>query len=109
MALEDELRHRHERLEQIRSLGYAPYGHPFEETHTIPEILAVNGTKTGEELAEKVAVRVAGRIQTIRRMGKPGFLHLDGSAQKLQIYVKNDDVKQTHYMLYQMHPLGHIV
>ena len=76
MALEDELRHRHERLAQIRSLGYSPYGHPFEQSHTIAEILAAYGGKTGEELAERVPVRIAGRIQTIRRMGKAGFLHL---------------------------------
>ena len=109
MAFEDELRHRHERLEQIRSLGYAPYGHPFEETHTIPEILAAYGTRSAEELAEKVAVRVAGRIQTIRRMGKAGFLHLSGSGAKLQIYVKKDAVSETAYKLYELLDMGDIV
>jgi len=108
MALEDELRHRHERLAQIRSLGYSPYGHPFEETHTIPEILAAYGSKTGEELAERVQVRVAGRIQTIRRMGKAGFLHLSGGGAKLQIYVKKDAVNETAYKLYELLDIGDI-
>src|SRR6476660_9656872 len=54
MALEDELRHRHERLGQIRSLGYLPYGHPFEQSHSIAEIVTAYGSKTAEELAEPV-------------------------------------------------------
>ena len=90
MALEDELRHRHERLEQIRSLGYSPYGHAFEQSHTIAEILTAYSGKTAEELAERVRVRVAGRIQTMRRMGKAGFLHLPRDGEQLQIYVKKD-------------------
>ena len=66
MALEDELlRQRHERLAQIRQLGFEPYGHAFNYTHTIPEILAEYGKKTPEELSNPVRVRVAGRIQTI--------------------------------------------
>ena len=109
MALEDELRHRHERLGQIRSLGYSPYGHPFEQSHTIAEILAAYGGKTAEDLAEPVRVRIAGRIQTIRRMGKAGFLHLAGGGGKLQIYVKKDALSDKAYQLYELLDLGDII
>jgi lysyl-tRNA synthetase, class II len=109
MALEDELRQRHERLEQIRSLGYSPYGHAFEQSHTIAEILAAYSGKTTEELAERVPVRVAGRIQTIRRMGKAGFLHLAGGGSKLQIYVKKDALSATAYQLYELLDMGDII
>jgi lysyl-tRNA synthetase class 2 len=109
MALEDELRHRHERLEQIRSLGYSPYGHAFEQSHTIAEILTAYSGKTAEELAERVPVRVAGRIQTIRRMGKAGFLHLAGGGSKLQIYVKKDALSETAYQLYELLDMGDII
>jgi lysyl-tRNA synthetase, class II len=109
MALEDELRHRHERLGQISSLGYSPYGHPFEQSHTIAEILAAYGGKTAEELAEPVRVRIAGRIQTIRRMGKAGFLHLAGGGGKLQIYVKKDALSEKAYQLYELLDLGDII
>jgi lysyl-tRNA synthetase, class II len=109
MALEDELRHRHERLGQIRSLGYSPYGHPFEQSHSIAEIVTAYGNKTAEELAEPVRVRIAGRIQTIRRMGKAGFLHLAGGGGKLQIYVKKDALSEKAYQLYELLDLGDIV
>ncbi len=43
MPLEDELlRQRHERLAQIRQLGFEPYGHAFAYTHTIPDNLSPN-------------------------------------------------------------------
>lgn len=110
MALEDELlRQRHERLTQIRQLGFEPYGHAFEYTHTIPHIVAEYGSKTAEELATPVRVRVAGRIQTIRRMGKAGFLHLLQSGEKLQIYIRKDAVSEAAYKLYEILDIGDII
>ena len=110
MSLEDELlRQRHERLEQIRQLGFEPYGRAFEYTHTISRILAEYSQKTAEELAEHVQVRVAGRIQTIRRMGKAGFLHLLQDGQKLQLYIKKDAVSEASYKLYELLDIGDII
>ncbi|MFL6353530.1 MAG: lysine--tRNA ligase [Bryobacteraceae bacterium] len=110
MALEDELLgQRHERAGQIRELGYQPYGHPFVHTHTIPELLAAYGSKTAEELAERIHVRVAGRIQTIRRMGKAGFINLVQSGEKLQLYVKKDAVSESNYKLYDLLDIGDII
>ena len=110
MALEDELlRQRHERLAQIRGLGFDPYGHAFDFSHGIPQILKNYGDKTAEELADKVEVRVAGRILTVRRMGKAGFLHLLQDGEKLQIYVRKDAVGETAYKLYELLDIGDIV
>ncbi len=111
MALEDELlRQRHERLAQIRQLGFDPYGHSFEYTHTVPEILQAYANKTAEELAaEPIRVRVAGRIQTIRRMGKAGFLHLQQNGEKLQAYIKKDAVPESSYKLYELLDIGDIL
>jgi len=110
LALEDELlRQRHERIAQIEQLGFSPYGHAFEFTHTIPQILSEYGTKTTDDLATPVNVRIAGRIQTIRRMGKAGFLHLLQDGEKLQIYVKKDAVPEGTYKLYELLDIGDII
>ena len=110
MALEDELlRQRHDRLAQIRQLGFDPYGHAFAYTHTIPEILSEFGSKTAEDLADPVRVRAAGRILTIRRMGKAGFLHLLQNGEKLQLYVKKDALSETSYKLYELLDIGDII
>ena len=63
MALEDEiLRQRHNRLAQIRQLGFEPYGHAFDFTHSVPQILSEHGHKTADALAAHIHVRVAGRM-----------------------------------------------
>jgi len=110
LALEDDfLRQRHERLSQIRQLGFAPYGQPFEYTHTIPHILTEYSSKGAEDLASPVRVRVAGRIQTLRRMGKAGFLHLLQNGEKLQIDIKKDAVPEATYKLYEILDIGDII
>ena len=77
MSLEDDLfAQRLRRTAEIEALGFRAYGQRFDFTHTIPQILAEYSAKTAEELADKPQVRIAGRIQTIRRMGKAGFMHL---------------------------------
>ncbi len=111
LALEDDLlRQRHERAEQIRQLGCDPYGHAFQYTHTVPQILAEYGDKTAEQLTETaVRVRLAGRIRTLRRMGKAGFLHLLQNGKTLQIYVKKDAVPEPSYKLYELLDIGDII
>jgi lysyl-tRNA synthetase class 2 len=111
LSLEDEiLRQRHARIAQIRQLGFEPYGHAFDFTHTIPRILSEYGAKTAEELAERVNVRVAGRIQSLRRMGKgAGFLHLAQQGGKLQVYVRKDAVDEKSFALFDMLDIGDII
>jgi len=110
LALEHELLgQRQERAGQIRQLGYQPYGHAFAYTHTIPEILTAYGSKTSEELAGRIQVRVAGHIQTIRRMGKAGFLNLVQGGEKLQIYIKKDALSESNYQLYELLDIGDII
>ena len=110
MALEDDiLRQRHDRLAQIRQLGFDPYGQAFDFSHTVAQIGSEFAPKPAEELGEGVKVRVAGRIQTIRRMGKAGFLHLVQSGEKLQIYIKKGAVSDVSYQLYELLDIGDII
>ena len=68
MSLNDELlEQRLDRARQIEALGYRPYGRRFDCTHTIPEILAGFSSKSAEELSPELRVRIAGRVQTVRR------------------------------------------
>ncbi len=107
MSLEDELlEQRLRRVREIEALGFHAYGQRFEFTHTIPDVVAEFSSKTAEELEQPVNVRIAGRIQTIRRMGKAGFAHLAQGGARLQIYVKKDAVSEPDYGLYQLLDLG---
>ena len=111
MSLEDDLlRQRIERTHQIEALGFRPYGQRFDASHLIPEIIGVYSPKTAEELqAPSVDVRVAGRVMTLRRMGKAGFAHLQQNGRRLQIYVRQDAVPENDWKLWEMIDLGDIV
>ena len=110
MSLEDELlQQRLCRIREIEALGFRPYGRRFEFTHTIPEILAIYGAKTGEELGAEVRVRIAGRVMTKRLMGKAGFAHVQQNGERLQIYVKKDAVGDKDFKLFQSLDNGDII
>src|SRR5205085_8200018 len=112
LSLEDSLfEQRVRRVQQMESLGFLAYGERFDFTHTVSEILAsAYGAKTAEDLdTDKPQVRIAGRIQTVRRMGKAGFMHLTQMGERLQVYVRKDAVSERDYSLYEALDLGDIV
>ena len=108
MSLEDDLiAQRLDRVQQIQALGFKPYGHRFDASHSIPELLAEYTPKTGEELeVSRVPVKMAGRIQTLRRMGKAGFAHLMQRTEKLQVYIRKDAISEREHELYQLLDVG---
>ena len=103
MSLEEDiLSQRLARVKQIEALGFKPYGHRFDFTHTLAQVRRQYGARDREELErDPVTVRVCGRIQTIRRMGKAGFAHLAQEGERLQIYVRRDNVPAEHFTLYK--------
>ena len=112
MSLEDDLfeqRLRHAR--EIDAQGGRAYGQRFDFTHTIPEILAAYGKSAAEELEQsKPRVRVAGRVHTIRRMGKhAGFLHMLQSGERLQVYIRRDAIPEPAYALWETLDAGDII
>jgi lysyl-tRNA synthetase class 2 len=98
-----------QRIAEIEALGFQPYGHRFDFTHTIPQILAEYGDKTAEQLEPRVRVRAAGRMMTVRRMGKAGFAHLMQNGEQLQVYVRKDAVSEKEFALYQLLDLGDLI
>ena len=108
MALEQKIYElRKDKLRQIEALGQQAYPYRYETTHTIPQILDDYSSKTADEFAEpRVNVSVAGRIMSIRMMGKAGFAHLQQNGKRLQIYVKLDFVGEKGFQLYKLLDLG---
>ena len=112
MSLEDDiLDQRLKRTAEIEALGFQAYGQRFDFTHTIPAILRDFSAKTAEDLADKPQVRIAGRIQTMRRMWqKPVFCTWHGNpGKKLQVYIRKDAVPEAESKLYEMLDTGDII
>jgi lysyl-tRNA synthetase class 2 len=110
LSLEDELfAQRAARVQEIEALGFRPFGKRFDFTCTIPDVLGEHGEKTAEQLAPEIRVKLAGRIQTIRRMGKAGFMHIQQNGARLQCYVRKDAVSERDYQLFGILDIGDIV
>ena len=110
MSLEDELlAQRLGRIREIEALGFRGYGQRFDFTHSIPQILVGFGGKEAAELDASMKIRICGRVQPIRLMGKAGFTHLSQDGERLQLYVKKDAVGAADFQLFQMLDIGDIV
>lgn len=110
MSLESELlQQRYARIREIEALGFHAYGRPFDFTHSIAQICADYAASTAEELEPRINVRICGRVQTIRRMGKAGFAHLMQAGERLQIYIKKDALAERDFQLYQLLDLGDFI
>jgi lysyl-tRNA synthetase class 2 len=107
---QDLVRQRQKKLHALRELGFEPYPRKFEFTHTVPQILSVFSPRTAEELdAQKISVRVPGRVMTLRPHGKAGFAHLMGGGQRLQIYVRQDAVGEANFELFKLLDIGDLL
>jgi hypothetical protein len=76
----DQFEQRQKKLQQIQALGLNAYPHEFRWTDTAAKLAAQFGATPGADLeANRREVRVAGRIVSLRLMGKAGFAHLQGA------------------------------
>ncbi len=115
MSIEDEFFERREaRAREMEASGEQPYGTRFDFTHNIPDVIREFGSKSAEELTPagqppSTHVRVAGRVMTVRRMGKAAFAHLAGGGERIQIYVRKDAVSTPDQALFEKLDLGDII
>ena len=99
----DQFEQRLKKLEQIKALGYPAYPHEFRWSDTIAGLVEGYAEKSAAEIeAGKREMRVAGRIVSMRLMGKAGFAHLQGGGKRIQIYVKKDVVGERGFQLFQL-------
>lgn len=103
----DQYQQRQQKLREIETLGYDPFPHKFECTHSIAEVVQQHGERPAADLeAENPRVRLAGRIMTLRLHGKAGFAHLQGQGSRVQVYLKLDVVGQKQFELFKLLDLG---
>ncbi len=103
----EQFEQRQKKLEQIQALGLQAYPHEFRWSDTVAELATKFSETPGADLeANQREVRVAGRIVSMRLMGKAGFAHLQGSGKRLQIYVKKDVIGERGFELFKLLDLG---
>ncbi|MBN2415883.1 lysine--tRNA ligase [bacterium] len=102
-SLNDLRKQRIDKLGRIRDLNLEPFAYAYEQTHFAADIVAAF---TGEE---QESVSVAGRLMTVRRMGKASFAHLMDRSGRIQLYIKQDHIGERSYDLFKLLDIGDIV
>ncbi|HEU4964034.1 MAG TPA: lysine--tRNA ligase [Bacilli bacterium] len=110
VELNEQMQVRRQKLQALYDKGINPWGQRFEATHSTQDILAFGEAKSKEELAEiNEPVKVAGRLMLKRGQGKAGFAHIQDVEDRVQIYVKKDNVSDEEFELFDKMDIGDII
>lgn len=82
---------RREKLGELQKLGIDPYPAALYPVNTNSVFIKAN-FKGDENKADFADVCVAGRIMSVRDMGKANFAVLQDSAGRIQLYIKRDEI-----------------
>ncbi|MFN2273292.1 MAG: lysine--tRNA ligase, partial [Anaerolineales bacterium] len=75
--LSDLERVRQQKLERLRELGIEPYPRQVVRTHTNAAAIEAFEVREAAEDETPVEVAVAGRLRSVRAMGKVTFAHIE--------------------------------
>src|ERR1019366_3221036 len=99
-SLESQIAQRREKLKKLVETGVNPYPYHFDRTHTVTALAKDFSGPLPEHGSDQV-IRTAGRVMTLRDMGKSCFAHIADGPHRMQIYVKKDVVGEGAYHLFQ--------
>lgn len=104
LNLNEILRIRREKLEQLKAVGRNPFEIlNYDQTHHSTEI------KDNFEEMEGKDVSIAGRIMSFRDMGKASFCDIQDRYGRIQAYIKQDEVSEEEYKIIKTYDIGDIV
>lgn len=98
--LETLIQQRRDSLKRLQERGLNPYPYSYARSHRVAEVLKEFEGPLPEHGSDKV-LHLAGRVMTLRDMGKSCFAHIADGPDRLQVYVKKDAVGDETYKLFQ--------
>jgi len=96
------MQRRLEELDELQKKNITTYEYNFDVKNFSNEI------KENYDSLEGKTVSIAGRIMTLRRMGKASFANIQDSRGRIQIYIKKDDVGDD-YDVFKLLDIGDII
>ena len=87
-----------EKVERMRSCGIEPYPTRAEVTHTIAEatqafeVAEADAKSSGAETIDPIRVKVAGRLRSMRSMGKLIFAHIEDGTGRVQLFMRVNEL-----------------
>lgn len=105
--MNDQLRVRREKMEELREQGIDPFGKRFDRTDLAKDIHTKYDQEEKDQLEEDTpTATIAGRMMTKRGKGKVGFADIRDRSGKIQIYVRKDVVGEENYKIFKRADLG---
>ncbi|ABO48724.1 lysyl-tRNA synthetase [Desulforamulus reducens MI-1] len=101
--LNELMKVRREKLQELINQGIQPFGEKFEVTHYTFDI-----TERFEEM-EGQTVTIAGRITAKRVMGKASFANIQDSRGNIQVYARLNDLGAEEYARLEKLDIGDII
>src|SRR3989344_5592412 len=109
MQPEEQLINRRiEKLGKIKKLGINPYPYKFEANNFSKDILEKYSKLKNEEKTNG-KISLAGRIITLRPMGKIAFGHLQDYKGRIQFFVNEKELSKKEFELFNLLDLGDII
>ncbi|MDH3890175.1 MAG: lysine--tRNA ligase [candidate division Zixibacteria bacterium] len=96
---------RRQKVTELSAAGINLYPYRYERSHHIKELL----DQFDQLATDETAVRLAGRVMLKRKMGKSIFADVRDSTERLQVYVKLNNVGQEQFDLFDTLDLGDIL
>lgn len=95
-SLQEQREQRLQNLSRLQESGYEPYPYSFSPTVTAAALHAAKaGAQAGDAWPEERQV-FAGRMMTVRRMGKVAFATLQDASGRLQAFFQRDRLPQSY-------------
>ena len=102
--LNDLMQRRMEEYEELLARGVQPFAYAFDvDAEAAATVAAFSDDAPAGE------VRLAGRIMTMRRMGKASFAHMQDHTGRIQIYLKKGDLGDAVYDMVKLLDIGDVV
>lgn len=110
IELNDQMKVRRKKMEELREKGISPFGKKFIRTTDSGELHQNFDADSKEDLeAKALTAMIAGRMMTKRGKGKVGFANLQDREGQIQIYVRKDIVGEENYDIFKKSDLGDIL
>ncbi len=82
-----------EKSEELRRQGIDPYPRRSNRDHMTSEVIQlVDAIDAGDAAAAERSVTIAGRVISVRDMGKTAFAHLRDNSGQVQLYIRKDEL-----------------
>jgi lysyl-tRNA synthetase, class II len=104
MSNDTENAYREQRLanmEQLQELGFAPYGRRFERSGSLAKIRS--------DYVEEARVTAAGRLMTVRKMGKTIFADIRDGSDRFQLFVQKNALPEETFAAFKLLDIGDMI